>query len=156
MGEVNVLDGNVTAVTSARSGGWQPFATRHGCAPSTLHSCTSCKLPASPSVNRQRRGRGAERERDGETDRQTDRQRQTDKQADRERDRQTDRDRDRQTNRQTDRQTDRENSNLKTLFYKDCSLGSVKDLSNSERERGGGSEERERELELENFILQEL
>ena len=27
---------------------------------------------------------------------------------------------------QTERQTDRENSNSKTLFYKDCSLGSVK------------------------------
>ena len=26
---------------------------------------------------------------------------------------------------------ERENSNLKTLFYKDCSLGSVKDVSNS-------------------------
>ena len=26
---------------------------------------------------------------------------------------------------------ERENSNLKTLFYKDCSLGSVKNLSNN-------------------------
>ena len=33
VGEVNVLDSNVAAVTSARSGGRQPFATRHGCAP---------------------------------------------------------------------------------------------------------------------------
>ena len=38
-----------------------------------------------------------------------------------ERERKTDRDR------QADRQT--ENSNSKTLFYKDCSLGSVKNLS---------------------------
>ena len=34
-----------------------------------------------------------------------------------------------------DRETERENlssnSNLKTLFYKDCSLGSVKNLSNN-------------------------
>ena len=36
---------------------------------------------------------------------------------------------DRQIVRQTDRQT--ENSNSKTLFYKDCSLGSVKKLSNN-------------------------
>ena len=43
------------------------------------------------------------------------------------------RQRERQKLRQTDRQTDRdiENSNSKTLFYKDCILGSVKNLSNS-------------------------
>ena len=35
--------------------------------------------------------------------------------------------RERQTDRQTE--TQRENSNTKTLFYKDCSLGSVKNLS---------------------------
>ena len=45
----------------------------------------------------------------------------------RERDRvtQTDRDRD------GERQRQRENSNLKALFYKDCSLGSVKNLTTS-------------------------
>ena len=37
--------------------------------------------------------------------------------------------RDRQT--ETDRQKHRENSNLKVLFYKDCSLGSVKNLTTS-------------------------
>ena len=44
--------------------------------------------------------------------------------------RQTDRqtDRDRQTETETDRERERENS--KTLFCKDCSLGSVKNLSN--------------------------
>ena len=38
------------------------------------------------------------------------------------------RDRERQRQRQTDRQTDRqtENANSKTLFYKECSLGSIK------------------------------
>ena len=39
------------------------------------------------------------------------------------------RDRDRETDRQTNRE--RENSNSKTLFYKDCSLGSVKNLTNN-------------------------
>ena len=29
------------------------------------------------------------------------------------------------------RERERENSNWKTLFYKDCSLGSVKNLSNN-------------------------
>ena len=33
------------------------------------------------------------------------------------------------------RERERENSNSKTLFYKDCSLGSVKNLFNNERER---------------------
>ena len=33
--------------------------------------------------------------------------------------------------RQVGRQAGRENSNSKTLFYKDCSLGSVKNLSNN-------------------------
>ena len=48
---------------------------------------------------------------------------------------------------QTDRQT---NANSKTLFYKDCGLGSVKTwlLREGERERD--------KLELENFILQGL
>ena len=47
------------------------------------------------------------------------------------------RDRSRETRRETDRQTDRqretetENSNWKTLFYKDCSLDSVKNLATS-------------------------
>ena len=43
--------------------------------------------------------------------------------------RQRERDRDRQRERDRDRQ--RENSNSKTLFYEDCSLGSVKNLSNN-------------------------
>ena len=33
------------------------------------------------------------------------------------------------------REGERENSNSKTLFYKDCSLGSVKNLTTSHRER---------------------
>ena len=32
---------------------------------------------------------------------------------------------------QRERERERENSNSKTLFYKDCSLGSVKNLSNN-------------------------
>ena len=58
------------------------------------------------------------RERGGfrQTERQTDGQRQTQRYAGRQTDRQTDR--------QIDRQT--ENSNSKTLFYKDCNLGSIK------------------------------
>ena len=47
---------------------------------------------------------------------------------------------------------ERANSNSKTLFNKDCSLGSVKNLSNErererEREREGEGGERERERE---------
>ena len=49
----------------------------------------------------------SKRERETETDRQTDRQR------------------------QADRQAGRENSNSKKLFYRDCSLGSVKNLTTS-------------------------
>ena len=60
------------------------------------------------------------REREGDSDRQSDRR--TDR--DRHRDTQADRQIDRQTDRQIDRQT--ENSNSKTLFYKDCNLGSIK------------------------------
>ena len=33
--------------------------------------------------------------------------------------------------RKRERERDRKNSNSKTLFYKDCSLGSVKNLSNN-------------------------
>ena len=33
--------------------------------------------------------------------------------------------------RERERERERENSNSKTLFYKDCSLGSFKNLSNS-------------------------
>ena len=33
--------------------------------------------------------------------------------------------------RETETETERENSNSKTLFYKDCSLGSVKNQSNN-------------------------
>ena len=51
----------------------------------------------------------------------------------RERERDRDRDRDRQTDRQRERERnrerERENSKSKTLFYKDCSLGSVKNLT---------------------------
>ena len=73
-------------------------------------------------------------QRERETDRQTDRHRDTE--TDRDRDIQTDRQRHRQTEteRETDRQTDRvkdrdrQNSNSKTLFYKDCRLGTVENL----------------------------
>ena len=47
----------------------------------------------------------------------------------RETDRQTDRDRDRDRETETETETERQNS--KTLFYKDCSLGSVKILTTS-------------------------
>ena len=48
------------------------------------------------------------------------------------RERERERERERQRQRDRERQTDRElNSNSKTLFYKDCSLGLVKYLSNS-------------------------
>ena len=36
-----------------------------------------------------------------------------------------------ETERVTEREGERENSNLKTLFYKDCSLGSAKNRSNN-------------------------
>ena len=65
--------------------------------------------------------------RERETDRQTDRDRQTLRQTETQTDRQIDRER----HRQTDRDTHTENSNSKTLFYKDCGLGSVKNLSNN-------------------------
>ena len=55
--------------------------------------------------------------------------RQTDRQTDRQTGRQTDRQRDRERQSETERQ--RENLNSKTLFSKDCSLGSSR-----ERERG--------------------
>ena len=38
---------------------------------------------------------------------------------------------DRQTETETDRETENSNSNSKTLFYKACSLGSFKNLSNN-------------------------
>ena len=53
-----------------------------------------------------------------------DAKRRTDRLTHRQRDRETDNDRERQRDR------DRENSNSKTSFYKDCSLGSVKNLFN--------------------------
>ena len=61
-------------------------------------------------------------QRERETDRQTDR--------DRERQRQTLRERHTHRDRHTDRvrERDRENSNSKTLFYKDCRLGTVENL----------------------------
>ena len=52
-------------------------------------------------------------------------ERQTDRQTETERDRE----RHRHRHRHRQRQRDRENSNSKTLFYKDCSLGSVKNLT---------------------------
>ena len=58
-----------------------------------------------------RRERERERERDRQTDRQTDRER----------------DRDRET--ETEREREKSNSNSKTLFYKNCSLGSIKNLT---------------------------
>ena len=76
-----------------------------------------------------------------QTDRQTDRRigeyislklfyldRQTDRLTDR---RDTGRQAGRQAGRQTDTDRATENSNSKTLFYKDCSLGSVKNLTTS-------------------------
>ena len=49
--------------------------------------------------------------------------------GEREADRQTDRDRDK--DRERANSNSNSNSNSKTLFYKDCSLGSVKYLSNN-------------------------
>ena len=66
-----------------------------------------------------------ERERERERERETERERQRERDRERETDRQTETERDTQTDRQTD------NANSKTLFYKDCSLGSVKNLSSN-------------------------
>ena len=41
------------------------------------------------------------------------------------------RDREREREREREKERERENSNSKTFFYKDCSLGSVKNLSNN-------------------------
>ena len=68
---------------------------------------------------------GGERQIDRDRERHRDTQRQTERQADRGRHRETGRGRGRQT--ETERQ--RENSNSITLCYKDCSLGSVKNLT---------------------------
>ena len=54
---------------------------------------------------------------DRQTDRQTDRHRHTDTQTDT------------QTHRHTDTQKERKKENSKTLFYKDCSLGPVRENS---------------------------
>ena len=64
-----------------------------------------------------------ERERERETDRHTDRQ--TD------RDTETHTDTERERDKQAKRERENSNSNSKTLFYKDCSLGSFKNLSNN-------------------------
>ena len=53
----------------------------------------------------------------------------------RERERERAREREKERERERGGGRERENSNSKTLFYKDCSLGSVKER---ERERGGG------------------
>ena len=53
---------------------------------------------------------------------------QRDRHADR---RKTDRQAGKQADRQAGRQAETGNSNSKTLFYKGCSLGSVKNLSNN-------------------------
>ena len=53
--------------------------------------------------------------------------------------------RERETKTETERQTDRQNSNSKTLFYKDCSLGSVKNLTRGWLGGGGGGGGGERE-----------
>ena len=66
------------------------------------------------------RERETETERQRQTDRQTDRQRNRERETDRQTDRQTD------TQRNRERERERESSNSKTLFYKECSLGSVK------------------------------
>ena len=81
------------------------------------------------------RGRGGKREKDRDRETETDRQRQAETETDRQRQRQ------KQTGRQAGRLTNgqteieqigvRENSDSKTLFDKDCSLGSVKYLSNN-------------------------
>ena len=57
--------------------------------------------------------------------------RETDRHTDRDGQRRTETDRQRQTERQRKRQTNRqlENSNSKTLFFKDCSLGLLKNLT---------------------------
>ena len=62
-----------------------------------------------------KRSRRVTIERETERDRQ--RQRQTDRQT--------------ETERQRNRETETEKSNSRTLFYKDCSLGSVKNLTTS-------------------------
>ena len=75
------------------------------------------------------------RETEAETD--TGRGRETHRETQRDKHRETNTETETQTNRQTDRETDRQtdeensNSNSKTLFYKDSSLGSVKNLTTS-------------------------
>ena len=88
-----------------------------------------------------------ERQRQRDRDRQTVGQTDTDRQTDRQTDKQNldfivqstaqghFRTRNRQTQIYRQQERERENSNSETLFYKDCSLGSVKNLSNNERER---------------------
>ena len=71
-----------------------------------------------------RERRQTDRDRKNETDRQTERQRQRQRQTDRQTDRQADRQTDRQTNRDTDTVTETENSNSKTLVFKDSSVRS--------------------------------
>ena len=77
------------------------------------------------------RDTGDRKESEGENGQQTDRrEREGGGEMDRKR---KGREREEMTERPTDRQTDRgrENSNSKTLFYKDCSSGSVKTLTTS-------------------------
>ena len=74
------------------------------------------------------------RDRDRETERERERERETERERDRERDRERQREklRERETQRETHthRDRERENSNSKPLYYKDCSLGSVKKNNN--------------------------
>ena len=60
-------------------------------------------------------------------------QREADRAGETKADRHTESDTESERQRQTYRH--RENSNSKTLFYKDCSLGSVKNLTTSDTER---------------------
>ena len=46
-------------------------------------------------------------------------------------DRKTDKERRRKKKEERERERENSNSNMKTLFYKDCSLGSVKNLTTS-------------------------
>ena len=65
------------------------------------------------------------------TEREREREREEREKRERERERERTRDTETQSERETERQRESSNSNSKILFYKDCSLGSVKNLSNN-------------------------
>ena len=77
--------------------------------------------PASTVLRRKRADTQTERQRHKETETETPRDRDTDTEKETWRERETD----------TQKSNSRENSNSKTLFYQDCSLDSVKNLSNN-------------------------